>query len=62
MADCMQEMEEAMLGFLTQPAKAVFQDGRDAVPKGTLPQSVLNEQTQVSAMMPTAGKKPLTPI
>lgn len=43
MADCMQEMKEAVLGFLTQTAKAVLWDGRDAVPKGTLPQSVLNE-------------------
>lgn len=35
-ADCMQETEEAMVVFLTQPAKSV-QDGRGAVPKTCTP-------------------------
>lgn len=35
-AGCMQETEEAMVVFLTQPAKSV-QDGRGAVPKTCTP-------------------------
>jgi len=44
MADCMQEIQEAMAVFLTLPAKSVLWHGRGAVPSSALPQSILNEQ------------------
>lgn len=55
-ADRIQEIQEAMTVFLTQPAKSVLWDGRGTVPRSALLQSILNEQARVSPMMPAAEK------
>lgn len=56
LADCIQEIQEAMTVFLSQPAKSVLRDGRGTVPRSALLQSILNEQARVSPMMPAAEK------